>query len=120
MDGVFIKNFNCDSHFKIADQVRFVREIVREMRARMGGREMKEMGGEEIGDIEELVKAIRNLIRYSNLLMVSKFNSGEVLSVLCALLQSTENANLKQTCKSLRTLIFAMLLKIQESERHRV
>lgn len=68
IDGVFIKNFNCDSHFKIYDQIRFVQEIVKEIRGRISRKAISEMNSEEIVDIEEFTKAIRNLIRYSNLL----------------------------------------------------
>jgi hypothetical protein len=35
IDGVFIKNFNCDTHFKIYDQIKFVQEIVKEIRIRI-------------------------------------------------------------------------------------
>jgi hypothetical protein len=77
------------------------------------------MTSEEIIDIEELTKAIRNLIRYSNLLLLSSFNSAECLSVFCSILKQTQNTQLKQSCKSLRTLIFAMLSKFQDIDKHR-
>jgi hypothetical protein len=52
-----------------------VKGIVKEIKSRIDKKSLVEMSETERGEIEELIKAIRNLIRYSNLLQVPKFNS---------------------------------------------
>ena len=52
-----------------------MRGVVKEIKTRIEKRSLAEMNEIEKSEIEELTKAIRNLIRYSNLLLVPKFNS---------------------------------------------
>ena len=83
VENIFVRNFNQDVYFKPKDPINFSRNLM----ARLEEDKMIICEGETDDDCLEMLRAIKNLISYQNVLTTPGFDTDRLVTLLCQLSQ---------------------------------
>jgi len=91
INDIFVRHFNEDLYFKPQNPVDFLNKLLEHMQAKVKGiQSLSQLPIEEVDNLVEIIKAVKNLIQYQSILGNANVHFAPHLSLFCEVMKLRE------------------------------